>query len=333
MILPRFTAPYLRVIIWVSVSEEMHYKINKLCDIIQINLNLAKIRELVYRMNNFYQTILNYTPEKRLAFFVGREQEIKNFIYWCRSVRLHEGAPLVIKGKQGIGKSTLLYFMKEIATICDFPHQYCIDHDWVNQKEYENYIFGFKGIKIMQSKQDSIYDNIYNLGKPKAMKQSFGAGGSAFGFGGSSSVSWKNNVSSLVGKTLKKIAAYKNHPVVFFVDTTSPMGYDYGDDIKFIFESAKQSDINNLNFVVSVNDDDFKLSDYFSNQCHTIDVSQITNDILAEYSRFVTDYYGIEIENSLINQFVHNCAGDMNRLKRQINEFGGAYDEKWAGIC
>ena len=270
-------------------------------------------------INNFYPEILAYGLEKRHAYLFGREQEIRNYIRWCGAVKNNMSSPLVITGNSGTGKSTMLHLMREIVT-SDTPHPYCIERGWVNDKEYDDFVYQFKAMLFLQSSQDNIYENILNYGRPRSGKEFRGMGVSILGTGGDFSVASKTSVLTSVGKMLNKLTLYRKQPVVFFIDTVTDLGYDLGNDIKYIHEFALGKEINNLHFVISVNQPDYNQSDYFRNKCTTIKLEALSYESLCDFANFVAESNQLSISSDNIVKLVKNCDGSINNLKKLINK-------------
>ena len=249
------------------------------------------------------------------------------FIRWCGNVKLNNGSTLIVTGVHGVGKTTMMHFMKEIVSSSE-PHQYCQDQGWVTSDEYDNLVFDFEAIPIILSLGDNIFDNIYNLGKPQSIRKSLGMGGNFLGFGGNVASSWENNDFSKVGQALKKIEKNPGRPMVFFIDTVGTLKRDLGSDIKYITEYARQKNIVHLNFVIAVDTENYQQSSYFSTQCNVIEVGTLGKRPLLEYANRIAEYHGISINDKKVCDFIDNNSCDINKLKSFINKFGGTINAK-----
>lgn len=268
--------------------------------------------------NNFYLELLSYRPETKYSFVFGRDCEVKNCLRWCGAVRNNTGSPLVIKGKSGVGKSTLLRLLYNIV-ISNVLHPYCAEREWASEKEYDTFIYKFKAFSILHSPQDNLFENIAQFGRPRSIKQSTGGGASILGAGGNFSLGYRNNDLSNIGKFLKKIASSRETPVVFFIDTAHKFDVDIGESIKYMCEYATKENIGNLHFALAVNESDFQLSDYFKTQCIVIDLKPLSNEDLLNYAKYVSEANQLQIPKTKLEEYAHNCNNDINKLKHFLN--------------
>ena len=253
--------------------------------------------------SNEFASIIPNRPEKSYNLFVDRDKELSRYIQWCKSIRMHPGQILVVTGEAGVGKSSLLHIMRQIATeptVHPILSDYGLDE---GDGSVFNYIFEL--ISAVKG-SDLVTEICRHRARPSLKNLSL----SAMGFGAGGAIA--NNKPEYL-QYLKKIKSIRN--IIIAIDIVDCLGYDVGGTFKWLIETSVAQGVSNLNFIVSVGKKDFQNSSYLKSNATVVEPVFFSEQDMLYYLEIFNAFYDRRVPKGIISR----CNGNIGEFKKIVN--------------